>query len=228
MDTSKNPNFILLFTTTNHQPWKIPETVEQQIPLFTDENYNREKTLRTMAYTDKVIGEFINNNRQKPWFDNTIFAFISDHSLNIYSGMYEDPRNAHIPSIIYAPKIIDKPKLVDEYTNQVDIAITLLHLIGYPLPFNLMGKNILSFNYEGIACRIVNDYFMWYESDFLYTGTLGQENNLYSLSNLYDFPNLKILNENKIEKQIQTNFEAYLQSAYNYFKTKNHKITLNN
>ena len=69
---------------------------------------------------------------------------------------------------------------------------------------------------------------MWYESDFLYTGTLGQENTLYRLSNLYDFPYLKILNKNKIETQIQTHFEAYLQSAYNYFKSKNYKITLNN
>ena len=122
-----------------------------------------------MAYTDYVIGEFIDHNKTKTWFNNTIFVFISDHGINEYKEMYEDPRNAHIPFIIYAPNMITNPIIITEIASQVDVVPTLLHLIGYPESFDLMGSNILSDNYTGIACRIVNDYCMWFESDYLYT-----------------------------------------------------------
>ena len=47
-----------------------------------------------MAYTDYVIGNFIKENQTKNWFKNTIFIFISDHGINHFNKMFEDPRNA--------------------------------------------------------------------------------------------------------------------------------------
>ena len=158
LDTSQVPVLLTMFTTTNHQPWHIPEQMEDIIPHFLNDNKRIKKVMRTMAYTDYIIGEFIENNQSEAWFQNTIFVFISDHGVNEYSGMYEDPRNAHIPFIIYSPAIITKPKRINAVTSQIDVLPTLLHLIGYPKPFELMGTNILSDNYSGVACRIVNDH----------------------------------------------------------------------
>jgi len=218
LDTSQVPVLLTMFTTTNHQPWKIPKQMEKVIPHFLNKNKVIKKVLRTMAYTDYIIGEFIEDNRSEAWFQNTIFVFISDHGINEYSGMYEDPRNAHIPFIIYSPAIITKSKKINEVTSQIDVLPTLLHLIGYPKPFDLMGTNILSDNYSGVACRIVNDHCMWFEGDYLYTETFNQNTALFQYSGLYDYPYLPVPEISESYKSIQANFHAYLQSAYFQFK----------
>ena len=173
-----------------------------------------------MAYTDYVIGQFIENNKTKTWFNNTIFVFIADHGIYEFDGIYEDPRNAHIPFIIYSPRIIEKPKIITHITSQVDVLPTLLHLIGYPYSFDLMGSNILSDNYNGVACRIVNDYSMWFESDYIYTEIFNQETGLFRYSELYNYPYISVSTETNLFQTIQNNFHAYLQTAYTYYKNR--------
>ena len=97
---------------------------------------------------------------------------------------------------------------------------TLLHLIGYPEVYDLMGANILADNYNGIACRIVNDYAMWFESNFLYTEIFNQETDLFQYSNLYNPPYSIIQKETDCFRLIQKKFHAYLQSAYTYYKNR--------
>ena len=220
MDTAQSPTLITMFTTTNHQPWVMPENSSNKIPRFSDKYFGEPQILRTMAYTDHVIGEFMRENEGKEWFNNTIFVFISDHGFNEFNGMYEDPRNAHIPFIIYSPNIITNPKNIETITSQVDVIPTLLHLIGYPNSFDLMGKNILSDDYEGFACRIVNDYAIWFESDFLYTEIFNQKTDLLQYSDLYSHPYVSMSKESYLFKSIQNNFHAYLQEAYTYYKNR--------
>jgi len=218
LHTSQTPVFITLFTTTNHQPWTVPENKQNLIPHFKNVEVRNPDVLRTMAYTDLIIGEFFHENESKEWMQNSIFVFISDHGINEYAGMYEDPRNAHIPFIIYSPAIITKPMKINKVTGQIDVVPTLLHLIGYPKPFNLMGTNILSDDYNGVACRIVNDHCMWFEGDYLYIETFNQNTELFQYGRLYDYPYLTIPEKSESYFSIQEKFHAYLQSAYFQFK----------
>ena len=152
------------------------------IPEFLNKDSKVRKILRTMNYTDNVIGKFIDKNKLKEWFNNTVFVFISDHGIKNFEELYEDPRNAHIPLIMYG-KNIQESITINKIASQVDITPTLLHLIGYPYDYNLMGSNILSNSYNGIACRVVNDYSMWFESNFIYTTILNKLHKRLS----YDF-----------------------------------------
>ena len=97
---------------------------------------------------------------------------------------------------------------------------TLLHLIGYPEVYNLMGANILADNYNGIACRIVNDYAMWFESDLLYTEIFNQETGGFQFIDIYEQPYLSLPKDSYTFRLIQNNFHAYLQSAYIYYKNR--------
>ena len=67
--------------------------------------------------------------------------------------------------------------------SQADIVPTLLHLIGYNKEFNLMGSNILAEDYDGFALRIVNDYIVWFESNYIYTEIINQGSKLYQYNN---------------------------------------------
>ena len=64
LDTTQFPSLITLFTTTNHQPWTLPEDKNNIIPTFSEKPAGRHPVLRTVAYTDYVIGEFIRNTKK--------------------------------------------------------------------------------------------------------------------------------------------------------------------
>ncbi len=73
-----------------------------------------------MKYTDWAIGDFVRKAREKPWFDNTLFVFVADHTHN-GRGKTELPiENYHNPMVIYAPSHI-QPAHVDAIASQIDI-----------------------------------------------------------------------------------------------------------
>jgi len=219
LDTISSPTLITLFTTTNHQPWLMPENKKSILPDF-DNNDGRKEILNTMYYTDHIIGQFINKNKNKLWYENSIFIFIADHGFNEFEGKYEDPRNAHIPLIFYSEKIIKNPKKIETITSQVDVLTTLLHIIGYKSSFNLMGKNILDNNLNSFATRIINDHATWINKEIIYTEIFNQKNELYKYQNIYLNQNIKIDDKTKEFIDTQTQFHAYLQQAYTSFKNK--------
>ena len=220
MDTTNAPTLITMFTTTNHQPWEIPKNKNDIIPFFSEKNNGKIEILRTMNYTDHIIGQFMEKNKTKKWYDNTIFIFIADHGFNEFNGMYEDPRNAHIPLIFYSPKIITTHEAIPTITSQVDVVPTILHLIDYPYSFDLMGKNIITNNPNGFASRIVNDYAMWIESNSIYTEIFNQKKEAFQYLNIYSNPYKSISNKSLKYMTMENNFHAYLQQAYKYYKNR--------
>ncbi len=219
MDTINAPTLITIFTTTNHQPWILPENKKNIIPNF-ENNDGRKEILNTMYYTDHIIGKFMERNENKIWYENTIFVFISDHGFNEFEGMYEDLRNAHIPLIFYSQQFNKKPKTISTITSQVDITPTLLHVIGYPKSFDLMGKNIFINDDIQFATRIINDHSTWIDERNIYTEIFNQTNEAYKYKNIYTTPYEKISNDSKDFINVQKKFHAYLQQSYKYYKNK--------
>ena len=164
----------------------------------------------------------MNRNKNKPWYENTIFIFIADHGFNEFDGRYEDPRNAHIPLVFYSEKIIKTPMKISTISSQVDVIPTLLHMIGYKNSFDLMGKNILENDSGGFATRIINDHATWIDDKIIYTEIFNQKNEAYQYENIYSNPNKPIKKESKEFINVQAKFHAYLQQAYTYFKSRWH------
>ena len=83
-----------------------------------------------------------------------------------------------------------------------------------------MGSNILSDNYIGVACRIVNDYAMWFESDLLYTEIFNQDKRGFQYIDIYHKPYSPLSINSDRFRLMQNNFHAYLQSAYTIYKNR--------
>jgi phosphoglycerol transferase MdoB-like AlkP superfamily enzyme len=217
LDSSEAPLQLTLFTTSNHQPWQVPDDYADRIPGFPGESFRDGAVHRSMAYVDKVLGEFMASASQKPWFDNTLFIFVADHGLTQFKTMYEDPRNGRIPLIMYSPKIITEPRYLDEYVSQVDIMPTLFGIIGYPLPYLSMGRDALSGS-EAFFSRTSNDHFLWMEDDYLYGEVLGQKTNLYKVENLNDLILTPVALTDSLLNYYQDRHRSYLQTSFSQFK----------
>ncbi len=128
------PFFLQLMTTSNHRPYTYPEG-RIDIPSGT----GREGAVK---YTDYAIGRFLDEARKKPWFDQTVFIFVADHTAGS-AGKEDLPvANYHIPLFIYAPGFI-KPREMATVTSQIDLAPTLLGLLGFDYTSTFFGRNVL-------------------------------------------------------------------------------------
>ncbi|MFO1385685.1 MAG: LTA synthase family protein [Chitinivorax sp.] len=128
------PFFLQLMTTSNHRPYTYPQG-RIDIPSGSGRD-------GAVKYTDYAIGQFLAQARQKPWFKDTVFIFVADHTAGS-AGKEDLPvDNYHIPLFVYAPELI-KPREVATITSQIDLAPTLLGLLNFDYTSTFFGRNVL-------------------------------------------------------------------------------------
>ncbi|MBH3419123.1 LTA synthase family protein [Pseudomonas putida] len=134
-DHAKQQPFLLqLMTTSNHRPYTYPDG---RIDIPSGDG--REGAVK---YTDHAIAQFLRDAKGKPWFDNTLFVFVADHTAGS-AGMEDLPvSNYQIPLWIYAPKLI-APREDVQLASQIDLAPTLLGLLNLSYTSTFFGRDLL-------------------------------------------------------------------------------------
>ena len=131
---ASRPFFAHIMTTSNHRPFTYPED-RIDIPSKTGRDGG-------VKYTDWAIGTFIEQARVKPWFDNTLFVIVADHTHK-GRGRQELPlENYHIPMVIYAPRHVP-PRRIDTIASQIDVPPTILGLLNMSYRSRFFGHDIL-------------------------------------------------------------------------------------
>jgi phosphoglycerol transferase MdoB-like AlkP superfamily enzyme len=131
------PFFSIVMTTSNHKPFTFRAGLEGLgIP---EEGGGRKAGVK---YADYALGYFLREAAKQPWFDDTIFVVVADHGARVY-GKADIPLNSYeIPLMIYAPTHL-APRRVDELMTQIDIAPTVLGLLGLPYEAPFFGQDVL-------------------------------------------------------------------------------------
>lgn len=130
------PFFSLVMTTSNHKPF----TFRDGVPGVPANGGGRAAGVR---YADFALGYFLDEARKRDWFHDTLFVVVADHGARVY-GKAEIPlRQYEIPMMFYAPTHLP-PAMIETLTTQIDIAPTVLGLLGleYEAPF--FGTNVLA------------------------------------------------------------------------------------
>ncbi len=119
---SDKPFFSLLFTTSNHSPFDYPagRVEPYNSPAATVEN--------AVKYADYALGEFIRTAKKSPYWDNTIFLIIADHSDRVFGDELVPIKLFHIPAVILGGPV--QPQRIVRIASQLDMLPTLLSLMG--------------------------------------------------------------------------------------------------
>ena len=133
------PFMQLIMTTSNHRPYTFPTG---KIDLPADGSGKRPAGVK---YADFAIGQFIKNAAKNPWFDDTIFVFVADHTAGSAGKSELTVAKYHIPLIIYAPKLI-KHDTISDLASQIDLAPTLLGLLDFNYISRFYGKDFKNYN----------------------------------------------------------------------------------
>ncbi len=174
----KQPFFAALFTLSTHSPWDQP----YYKPLKWGDN--EREYINAAYYTDHCLGEFFAKAKTKPWFDNTLFIIVADHSHNSYRNWHPHSKEYHkIPLMFYGNVINDRLQgtICNKLGNQHDVAATLLGQLklsapGFHYSKDLFNPSTPEFAYysteDGVGWIRPYGYFTYDKgSDFYYWWT---------------------------------------------------------
>ncbi|MDF3820241.1 LTA synthase family protein [Leptospira sp. 96542] len=153
------PIVSVIHTGTTHYPYKVPE---EKFRLFGSDTQDSEY-LNVLYYADFALKEYLDKAKTAPYFKDSIFFFVSDHSHHRFLNYYED-RN--VPFLIYAPGRI-KPEIRKDITSQLDLIPTILGFLEREVYFSVIGRDLRQVKGDS-AYFAYGNIFGWIEDDFLY------------------------------------------------------------
>jgi phosphoglycerol transferase MdoB-like AlkP superfamily enzyme len=127
--------FAHVMTTSNHRPFTYPSG-RVAIPSGTSRD-------GAASYSDWAIGDFVRKASQRPWFKDTLFVFVADHTSEGRGRTDLPLKSYHIPMIIYSPAHV-QPGVVDVMASQIDVGPTVLALLNASYTSHFFGQDILT------------------------------------------------------------------------------------
>jgi len=141
LEALRQPFLATVFTASSHHPYRVPEQYRDSL---VDEG--GQPIHKCVRYTDLALKRFFERASREPWYENTIFVLVADHtnlsSHDVYKtdlGLYSIPIIFFTPDGSLAPGVRD-----DVIMQQTDITPTLLHLLGYEKPYLAFGDDVLA------------------------------------------------------------------------------------
>ena len=133
---SGKPFFSLVFSSSNHTPFEFPDgRIElHEQPKNTVNN--------AVKYADYALGQFIAKARRQPYWQDTLFLIVADHDNRVYGDNLVPVEKFHIPALILGADI--EAKRIKPVASQIDLAPTLLSLMGLDSTTPLIGRDFAS------------------------------------------------------------------------------------
>jgi len=127
------PFFAHIMTTSNHRPYTYPDG-RIDIP-------SPGGRAGAVKYTDYAIGKFIRDAKARPWFKDTLFVIVADHCASVAGKAKLPVEGYRIPLVFYAPALL-KPASYPHIVSQIDIAPTLVKILGMHDDDHFFGRNL--------------------------------------------------------------------------------------
>lgn len=124
----------LVMTTSNHRPYTYPEGRIDIAP--------KSGRLGGVKYADYSFGKLMEWASQKPWYKDTVFVFVADHTAGASGKVELDPIKYHIPMIFYSPGFI-KSGRYEKIASQIDLAPILLGQLNFHYRTKFYGEDLL-------------------------------------------------------------------------------------
>ena len=204
----KEPFFSGAFTCSTHSPFDYPKG----LPWLADIGQH-EKFVNSVHYADSVVFDYIQNAKKQPWFKNTVFVFVADHSHPTpisYPSTYS-PGYRKVPMLIYGEPLKKELRGTKNHRlmSQADIAATLLAQFDLPYRQFEWSTNVYNPYAEEFVYYGFDDGLGWLRPDsnyFVYQSWDKELSNKGYIQENYTNDSVKTI--------IRTEGESYLQALY--------------
>lgn len=167
LNSFPEPFFSCLFTMSTHSPYEMG----QHGPV--DWGGMENAYLNSAIYSDRQLGLFFEAARQQPWYANTLFVLVADHSHNTpHNYSYDTREYYHIPLLLCGGALKEEYRGVKDarLVSQNYIAATLLQQMQLPATDYVWSNNMFAAGYQPFAFYTFNEgygftdttgYYIW-------------------------------------------------------------------
>ncbi len=153
------PFLVFAFTSSNHEPFEYPEGVI--LPVGPPRSVDN-----AVRYADRVMGDFFRQAEQSAYWADTVFLVVADHDVRVYGNQLVPVEKFHIPALLLGADII--PAVTSTITSQIDLAPTLLSVLGIAAEHPMVGRDLTrTWPDGGRAMLQFDDLYAWLEEDAL-------------------------------------------------------------
>lgn len=200
------PFFATIFTLSSHEPFKLPKGFEGRYPEGTMDIH------RMISYTDEALSQFFNDAKKQGWYDNTLFIITADHASGADNTKYHSaPYNHSIPIFFFAPGSSALKGRNDKIVSHIDIAPTLLAMLGYSKPYFAFGSDIFNSTEPPFSVNYYNNTFGVVTDSLFYQLSADDLLGVYNYKTDYEQKN-NLLHSGK--EYNTKRFKASIQSYY--------------
>jgi phosphoglycerol transferase MdoB-like AlkP superfamily enzyme len=126
--------FVLAFTSSNHTPFEFPDA---RIELY---EQPKQTVHNAIKYADHALGGFLDLARGSPYWKDTLVMIVADHDTRVYGDELVPVNKFHIPGVILGADT--QPRRIASTVSQIDLAPTLLSLMGIDSEHPLSGRDL--------------------------------------------------------------------------------------
>jgi len=132
----KQPFFGTLFTLSSHHPFYIPPRWRNKV------RKGRQPICASINYGDIALRKFFEEAKKQPWYKNTIFVLVADHSPATVDKLYSQRKFMYrIPIVFFDPQGRLKPRREQKIFQQLDIMPTVLDLLNIDTKYYAFGRS---------------------------------------------------------------------------------------
>jgi phosphoglycerol transferase MdoB-like AlkP superfamily enzyme len=125
-----------ILTVSNHKPYTYP-------PGRISDDGGKPSRQKAVRYTDWSLGRFFDKVKDQPFWTNTVFVVVADHGARVY-GRQDIPIHSYeIPFVVLGPAVVKGPQRIGVLGSSLDVAPTILGLIGRPYESMFFGRDLL-------------------------------------------------------------------------------------
>lgn len=150
----KEPFFISVFTLSSHEPFDVPSK-----PVFGTSGRD-DLSKNAYYFSDSCLGDFIDQIKLKPWYENTLIIIVADHGSRSPGNTPSHVRmKFSIPMLWLGGALLTEPGENNKYASQVDLPATLLSRFGFDYSEYKYSNDIFNPDYKGYAYYAFNNGF---------------------------------------------------------------------
>jgi phosphoglycerol transferase MdoB-like AlkP superfamily enzyme len=214
------PFLATILSVSNHKPFAYPAGRIDLDPAARSRDH-------AVKYADWALGQFFEKAKSHPFFKDTIFVVLGDHGARVYGAAFIPIESYEVPLLIYSPFLIPKPKIISTLGCSMDVAPTILGLLGMPYTSTFYGRDLLRVpSAEGYALLQHDRNVGLFKNNRLALLGTKKSSDLYS----YDATQASFTPVKKLdsfgESQIRDAISFY-QTAYDLYSQGHYRVEAN-
>jgi phosphoglycerol transferase MdoB-like AlkP superfamily enzyme len=132
-----------VMSVSNHKPYTYPAGRIAEDPLKP-----KPTRAKVVKYSDWCLGQFFKMAKKEPFWTNTVFVVVADHGARVYGSQSIPIHSYEIPLVIAGPAVVKSPARIGQLGCSLDVAPTVLGLIGRPYETMFFGRDLLKMKPE--------------------------------------------------------------------------------